>query len=110
VELDAGDCLFFHSNTLHKSNANTRSVRRPRHRPSTPALTYCLLACSPNRRWAFLCAYNRASNNALTEHHHAQYTQLDIVPSSAVMDCDVVTDMAGKDFLDPANDKTILAP
>jgi ectoine hydroxylase-related dioxygenase (phytanoyl-CoA dioxygenase family) len=24
VELNAGDCLFFHSNLLHKSNANQR--------------------------------------------------------------------------------------
>ena len=38
--LDPGDTLFFHSNLLHKSNRND----------------------SAHRRWAFLIAYNRASN------------------------------------------------
>ena len=46
-----GDALFFHSNLLHTSNAND----------------------SQYRRWAFLCAYNRKSNNPIIEHHHPQY-------------------------------------
>lgn len=52
--LFAGDALFFHSNLLHNSAPNQ----------------------SPHRRWAFLCAYNRASNNPVYEHHHPQYTPL----------------------------------
>ncbi|CAG5117835.1 unnamed protein product, partial [Candidula unifasciata] len=54
VELEPGDALFFHSNLLHNSAPNQ----------------------SPHRRWAFLCAYNRASNNPVYEHHHPQYTPL----------------------------------
>ena len=55
--LDPGDVLFFHSNLLHKSNRNDSS----------------------RRRWAFLCAYNRASNNPVIEHHHPRYTPLEKV-------------------------------
>jgi hypothetical protein len=97
---------------------------------------------SPNRRWAFLCAYNRRSNNPYKEHHHSQvnpscfdtspaiccglfpkrfpcashhiyahapsqYQPLDIVPNSAIMQCDNITDMSGKDFMDPTKDHTI---
>ena len=54
VEVDPGDCLFFHSNILHRSDQNA----------------------SDNRRWAFLVAYNRASNNPVYKHHHPQYTLL----------------------------------
>ena len=55
--LDPGDTLFFHSNLLHKSNRND----------------------SAHRRWAFLIAYNRASNNPTIEHHHPRYTPLEKV-------------------------------
>ena len=54
VELDPGDSVFFHSNMIHRSEQNH----------------------SPNRRWAFLCAYNRATNNPFKEHHHPQYSKL----------------------------------
>ena len=56
----SGDALFFHCNLLHTSSANT----------------------SPDRRWAFLCAYNRRSNDPVLPHHHPQYTPLDIVSFS----------------------------
>ncbi|KAJ8300969.1 hypothetical protein KUTeg_022488 [Tegillarca granosa] len=54
VEMEPGDALFFHCNLLHTSSQNK----------------------SPNRRWAFLCAYNRASNNPIKKHHHPSYTKL----------------------------------
>ena len=57
VEMEAGDALFFHSNVLHRSDKND----------------------SDRRRWAFLIAYNRASNNPVIPHHHPQYTKLDLV-------------------------------
>ena len=57
VELEPGDALFFHSNLLHRSDQN-RSSRR---------------------RWAFLIAYNMATNNPVKKHHHPQYTKLDLV-------------------------------
>ncbi|XP_005108978.1 L-proline trans-4-hydroxylase [Aplysia californica] len=85
VELEKGDALFFHSNLLHTSAPNQ----------------------SPHRRWAFLCAYNRASNNPVIEHHHPQYTPLVKVPNSAIRECTNLTDVSGKDFLDPSNDKTL---
>ena len=57
VEMEPGDALFFHSNVLHRSDQNN----------------------SDRRRWAFLVAYNRASNNPTFKHHHPQYTKLNMV-------------------------------
>ena len=54
VEMEAGDALFFHSNVLHCSSQND----------------------SDRRRWAFVIAYNRASNNPTIRHHHPQYTKM----------------------------------
>ena len=55
--MEAGDALFFHSNVLHRSDKND----------------------SDRRRWAFLIAYNRTSNNPVYPHHHPQYTKLEKV-------------------------------
>ena len=60
VEMEAGDALFFHSNVLHRSDKND----------------------SDRRRWAFLIAYNRTSNNPVYPHHHPQYTKLEKVQPS----------------------------
>lgn len=60
VEMDPGDALFFHSNILHRSDQNK----------------------SDRRRWAFLIAYNRASNDPVIKHPHPNYTKLDIVSLS----------------------------
>lgn len=54
MELEAGDALFFHCNLLHKSDQNN----------------------SDRRRWAFLIAYNKASNDPVMPHHCPQYTPL----------------------------------
>lgn len=55
--------MFFHANIVHKSNANG----------------------SDRRRWALLFSYNTKENNPVYEHHHSQYTPLDVVrkPSAA---------------------------
>ncbi|OWF37396.1 uncharacterized protein LOC110467391 [Mizuhopecten yessoensis] len=79
IEMEAGDALFFHCNLIHASSDNT----------------------SNRRRWAFLTAYNRASNNPVIEHQHPQYTPLDKVPNSAIKSCTNYTDMDGKRFLGP---------
>ena len=50
----SGDALFFHCNLLHCSSANQSTARR----------------------WAFLCAYNRADNDPVMKHHHPNYTPL----------------------------------
>ncbi|CAH1781589.1 unnamed protein product [Owenia fusiformis] len=76
AELEAGDAVFFHSNVLHRSEQNS----------------------SPNRRWAFIIAYNRADNNPVKVHHHPQYTPLNKVPNSALLNCDEVANDEGKDF------------
>ncbi|XP_074653877.1 L-proline trans-4-hydroxylase-like isoform X2 [Tubulanus polymorphus] len=85
VEMNPGDALFFHANLLHKSDVND----------------------SPSRRWAFLCAYNLATNDPVYEHHHPFYAPLHKVPNSAIRECTNFTDFTGKDFMDPSQDKTI---
>ncbi|XP_013395022.1 phytanoyl-CoA dioxygenase-like isoform X2 [Lingula anatina] len=76
VEMNPGDALFFHSNVLHQSDQNN----------------------SARRRWAYLIAYNRASNNPVTPHHHPQYTPLHKVPDSAILAASPVVEEAGKDY------------
>ena len=62
AEMEPGDALFFHCNTLHRSDANR----------------------SPNRRWTTLFCYNAASNDPYREHHHPRYTPLVKVPDNAI--------------------------
>jgi ectoine hydroxylase len=61
-ELDPGDLLAFHSNTLHRSDANH----------------------SDNPRWCMICCYNARSNNPYKPSHHPQYTPIDVVPRSRI--------------------------
>lgn len=85
VKMEPGDALFFHSNVLHRSEQNN----------------------SDRRRWAFLISYNRASNNPVMKHHHPQYTKLDLVPDSAILEHkSMPNEFQGKDFMDPADDHT----
>lgn len=78
-EMEPGDVLFLHCNTLHTSMPNDSDMRR----------------------WAFICCYNKASNNPYVKHHHPQYTPLHKVPNSAIKECRNYTDFSGKDFTDP---------
>src|SRR5438105_4986324 len=55
VELEPGDVLFFHSNTLHASDQN--KSRQP--------------------RWSFICCYNTRHNNPYKTSHHPCYEKLD---------------------------------
>ena len=57
AEMEAGDAVFFHANTLHCSG--------PNH--------------SENARWAMICCYNAASNDPYKESHHPGYTKLEKV-------------------------------
>ena len=65
VELKAGDVLFFHSNLLHRSEANL----------------------SDKARWSMISCYNRASNigynNAASS--SSSVTPIDIVPDEALL-------------------------
>lgn len=85
VEMEPGDALFFHCNTLHMSDCNTSDMRR----------------------WAMTCSYNRSDNDAYKVHHHGNYVKLDQVPNSAIKSCTNFTDLSGKDFMDPTKDQTV---
>ena len=61
AEMEPGDGLFFHCNTLHRSDQNR----------------------SPSRRSTVLFCYNAARNNPYIEHHHPFYTPLEKVADSA---------------------------
>jgi len=62
AEMAPGDGLFFHCNTLHRSDQNR----------------------SADRRWTLLFCYNAARNNPYVKHHHPFYTPLSKVPDSAI--------------------------
>jgi hypothetical protein len=62
-EMEAGDAVFFHSNTLHASG--------PNH--------------SENSRWAMICCYNAASNDPYKESHHPGYTPLSKVDDGEIL-------------------------
>ena len=84
VELDPGDTLFFHSNTLHRSDQNT----------------------SDDPRWSLICCYNTKHNNPYKESHHPFYEPLEKLPDSAIKE------MGGKlfetktEFWNPSIDDT----
>jgi hypothetical protein len=63
-ELEPGDVLAFHSNTLHRSDANR----------------------SDKPRWCMICCYNARSNDPYKPSHHPQYTPLEVVPRSAIVE------------------------
>ena len=62
VEMEPGDTIIFHANTLHRSDQNK----------------------SPNPRWSMICSYNAARNNPFIEHHHPRYTPLVKVPDAKI--------------------------
>lgn len=80
VEMEPGDGLFFHCNTLHRSDQNR----------------------SDNRRWTLLCCFNAARNDPYLEHHHPRYTKLDKVSDAAIK-------QAGLKFADAEEDGHFMA-
>jgi len=60
---EPGDALFFHSNLLHRSDANN----------------------SNKSRRAMICCYNTKNNNPYKKHHHPQYTPLIKIPDNEIM-------------------------
>ncbi|XP_045104653.1 ectoine dioxygenase-like isoform X1 [Portunus trituberculatus] len=85
VELKAGDALFFNCNLLHTSAANN----------------------SDRRRWVFIVAFNKRSNNPYKDHHHPRYTPLHKVPDAALMECREVDDLADKWFMRNDEDHSV---
>jgi len=84
VEMDPGDALFFGCNLVHTSSRND----------------------SDFRRWAFLVAYNKRLNNPVREHHHAQYHPLNMLPNSAILECELFDSTEDKWYLVPTTDSS----
>jgi hypothetical protein len=87
-ELEPGDVLAFHSNTLHRSDANR----------------------SDKPRWCMICCYNARSNDPYKPSHHPQYTPLDVVPRSAIVEvgrCGLAGEcVQSSAWLDPNTDRS----
>lgn len=63
VELEPGDTLFFHSNILHRSEANL----------------------SDKSRWSLISAYNRQSNPAYNENTQSSVIPIEVVSDEAML-------------------------
>ena len=83
-ELEAGSAVYFHSNTLHTSEANE----------------------SDKPRWGLICCYNAAHNDPYKEHHHPGYTPLVKVPDSAIREIGAKGSPESRGFLRQEEDKT----
>jgi ectoine hydroxylase len=65
AELDPGDVLFFHANTLHRSDANT----------------------SEHPRWSLICCYNTKHHSPYKMHSgHPEYAPLNVVDDQSVLE------------------------
>lgn len=85
-ELDPGDVVAFHCNTLHRSDANS----------------------SDHPRWTMICCYNARSNDPYKESHHPQFTPLDVVPRSIILEIGRRCGESNADqaWLDPRQDRS----
>ncbi|MBC7915226.1 MAG: phytanoyl-CoA dioxygenase family protein, partial [Pyrinomonadaceae bacterium] len=84
VELNPGDALFFHSNLLHRSEAN--------------------LSDAP--RWSMISCYNRQENKPYNEKSTSCVTPISVVPDEALLDTKA-TGLVSVDFLDKESDVSI---
>ena len=64
VEINTGDALFFHSNLLHRSEANL----------------------SEKARWSIISVYNRSTNIPYNEPSKSSTVPLESVPDEALME------------------------
>jgi len=83
-ELDPGAGLFFHGNLLHRSDDNP----------------------SDRSRWSLICCYNAARNNPYKEHHHPQYTPLEKLPDSVVMERGMELSSSSGNFMEKEDNTT----
>jgi ectoine hydroxylase-related dioxygenase (phytanoyl-CoA dioxygenase family) len=72
VEMDPGDLLLFHPNSLHRSDRNLSDLHR----------------------WSMICCYNKATNDPYKDSHHPRYTPLHKLPD------DQILSFAGRTFDD----------
>ncbi|MFA6083107.1 phytanoyl-CoA dioxygenase family protein [Mucilaginibacter sp.] len=83
-EIEAGDALFFHSNLLHRSEANL----------------------SDHPRWSIISCYSLQSNLAYNETSTSWKTPVDIVPDEAILNWDAGS-LSNNDFLAKENDPAL---
>jgi ectoine hydroxylase-related dioxygenase (phytanoyl-CoA dioxygenase family) len=87
VEMAPGDTVFFHANTLHRSDQNR----------------------SPHPRWSMICSYNAARNDPYRESHHPRYTPLVKVPDAKIREYGARRFAGTEDegvWLDPEHDRS----
>jgi ectoine hydroxylase-related dioxygenase (phytanoyl-CoA dioxygenase family) len=82
--LEAGDALFFHSNLLHRSEANL----------------------SDYPRWSIISCYSLQSNLAYNETSTSWKTPVDVVPDEAILNWDAGS-LSNNDFLAKENDPAL---
>ena len=78
-ELNPGSAVFFHCNTLHRSDANS----------------------SERNRWNLICCYNAARNDPFFPSHHPQYTALEKVPDTAIKQMGLQLSVSSESFYKP---------
>jgi ectoine hydroxylase-related dioxygenase (phytanoyl-CoA dioxygenase family) len=83
-EIEPGDALFFHSNLLHRSEANL----------------------SDYPRWSIISCYNSQSNLAYNEQSVAWKVPVDVVPDDALLNRQAAS-FADADFLKKENDPAL---
>ena len=85
VEVKAGDALFFHSNILHRSEANT----------------------SDTARWSLISVYNRAANIPYNEPSQSSTVPVEIVPDEALLKWDTGSIDENANFLEKEKDEAL---
>jgi hypothetical protein len=85
VELMPGDALFFHSNLLHRSEANL----------------------SDRSRWSIISCYNRSSNIPYNEPASSATTPLDMVPDEALLQWKTEGLQDSSNFLEKEKDRAL---
>ena len=85
VEINAGDALFFHSNLLHRSEANV----------------------SEKARWSIISVYNRASNTPYNEPSKSSTVPLQPVPDEALMEWKTEGIVDQANFLEKEKDEAL---
>ncbi len=85
VELTPGDALFFHSNLLHRSEANL----------------------SPVARWSLISCYNRQTNIGYNEPTGSHKTAVRVVPDEALLEWETSGVKESSGFLEKDKDEAL---
>jgi phytanoyl-CoA hydroxylase len=85
VELEPGDALFFHSNLLHRSEANL----------------------SPKARWSLISVYNRQANIGYNEPNGSHKVPVQIVPDEALLEWKTSGVQESSGFLEKDKDEAL---